>query len=265
MTSPRLATALLVLLLLPRPASADWDVSIFAGRAFPTSDDRLILRVPAIPPIQGLDIEASGTPELRADGGPVIGGAVAWEAGVIGIEGRMDLTNVDLDLAGARYNLRVSTPPLGLIGSVTIGDGRFEVDTLSLLSLNLRLRTPGPVGLVVSGGLSYLPAFDIAGSVPLQFELGGVSTVPGTTPRFQLRVAPAESDHRIGVNGGAGLRVGGPVALFAEARAFYFKEYELSVALEDAPSVVATLFNDFDPVRFRPVIINATAGLVFSF
>ena len=260
------AAVLAVLLLAPQPAAAGWDLSLFVGRAYPTDDDRLVLRVPAVPPVEGLDIQASGTPELRADGGPVFGGALAWEVGVLGLEGRLDITDVGLDLRGATYNLRATAPPLtGVIGTIAVDDGRFDADLLRLLSLNVRLRTPGPVSLIASGGLSYLPGFDITGSAPLRFELGGVPALPGFNPQVRIRVAPGESANRAGVNAGAGLRFGGRVAVFAEGRVFYFKEYELSLTLQDTPPIVNDLLSEFDPIRFRPVIVNAIAGLSFRF
>jgi hypothetical protein len=149
---------------------------------------------------------------------------------------------------------------------VTLGDGRFDADRFYLLSGNLRLRTPGPVGIVASGGLSVLPDVTITGSVPVSLDLAGVSVVQGLAPRLTLRAAPGESGHRVGVNGGAGLRIGGDrVALMAEVRGFYFRDYELQFDLEDAPDIAATLLESVEAIRFRPIIVNAQAGLVFKF
>jgi hypothetical protein len=247
-----------------QPAAADWDVSFFLGRAFPTFDEQLVVRLPSVPPVPGLEILPSGTPELRADGGPVAGGALAWEIGVFGLEGRLDVTDVGFEFTGARYDLRFNPPVFGVTGgSVTLGDGRFDANRLKLLSLNVRLRTPGPVSLVASGGLTYLPDFDVTGSVPVGFELTGLPPQP--QPELGLRLAPGESDHRVGVNGGLGLRVGGRVAVFAEGRVFYFREYELRFAFDDAQPFVNSLLDNVEPVGFEPVIANAVAGLVLRF
>ena len=253
-----------LLLAAAQPAAADWDVSLFLGGAYPTFEEEFVVRFPSVPIVPGLDIQPSGRPELRADGGPVFGGALAWEIGVFGIEGRLDVTDVGLDFTGARYDLRFNPPAFGVTGgSVTIGDGRFDVDRLNLLSVNARLRTPGPVSLVVSGGMSYLPDFEVSGTVPIGFQLTGLP--PPAQPELGLRLAPGESSHRFGVNGGAGLRVGGRVAVFAEGRVFYFREYEMRFTLDDAQPFVSTLLDNVEPIRFEPVIVNAVGGLVFRF
>jgi hypothetical protein len=89
--------------------------------------------------------------------------------------------------------------------------------------------------------------------------------LPGVEPRLRLRLAPGESEHRIGANAGAGLRLGGRVALMAEVRGFFFREYELRFAADGAPDLAAALVENLEVVRFRPVIVNAQAGLVFRF
>ena len=256
----------LVFLSTAERVSAQADLTIFVGAAFPLYDERLTLR-PSVPSLPGADVTVSGNPEITATGGLVVGCALAFEAGVLGIEGRIDSTAVAFDLTGARYDVRATSGPFqGLTGSVTVGDGQFDADRFQLLSINARLRTPGPICLVVSGGFSYLPNITITGSVPLSAEVAGFPIVSGLAPRLRLEVAPGESDHRFGVNGGAGLRIGGSrVAIMGEVRAFYFREYELRFNVADAPPVVEDLLEGLDSVRFEPVIVNAQAGLVFRF
>jgi hypothetical protein len=229
-------------------------------------DERLTLR-PSVPSLPGVDVMVSGNPEIRADGGLVLGAALAFEAGVFGIEGRLDATDVGFDITGARYDLRATRPPFtGLEGSVTIGDGRMDADRLMLLSINARLRTPGQIGLVASGGLSYLPDITIGGSVPLTVQVGGIPPLPAFDPRLRLRAAPGESEHRVGLNGGAGLRIGGSrVALMGEVRAFYFREYELRFGVDGGPEFLDDLLDSLDPIRFEPIVVNAQAGIVFRF
>lgn len=242
------------------------DLTIFLGRAFPVADDRLTLR-PGAPSLPGVDASLSGDPRLEVDGGPVIGAALAVEFGVFAVEGRLDATEVGFDLAGGRYDLRATTPALhGLAGNVTLGDGRFDADRLNVLSLNARLRTPGPVGLVISGGYSYLPAISITGSVPVSVAVAGVTLPAGVQPQVRLVALPGQSEHRFGVNAGAGLRIGGNrVAVIAEARAFYFREYELTFAVDNAPAFVNNLLGTIEPVGFEPVLVNAQVGLVLRF
>ena len=269
--SGRSAAACLLVLMgwagAPAPAHAAWDLTLFLGRAFPIDDDRLVLR-PSVPSsVSGVDIDVAGDPALRPDGGTVLGAAIAFEAGILAVEGRLDSADVGLELSGARFRLRGVRPPFqGLAGAIDVGDGQFELDRLYLLSLNLRLRTPGPVGLVASGGLSYLPEFSVSGGVPLRLQIDTLGSTPVLEVPLRLRVAPEESSRRFGVNGGAGVRVGaGPVALVVEARVFYFREYELRFETAGAPAIVGELIDGVDPVAFEPVIVNAQAGLVLRF
>jgi hypothetical protein len=242
------------------------ELTVFAGRAYPTFDDRLVLRAPSVPTLPDVEVTPVGTPELRTDGGPVFGASLALHAGIIGLEARLDMTDIGFDVTGARYDLRATAPPLeGLTGSVGIGDGRVDVERLNLLSLNLRLRTPGPVGFIASGGLSYLPDINVVGSVPITVQIAGLPVVPGVAPRLRLVAAPGQADHRWGVNAGAGIRLGGRVALIAEARVFYFRTYELRPGLEVPVAFLSELIDSIDPIRFEPIILNAQAGVTFRF
>jgi hypothetical protein len=216
--------------------------------------------------VPGVDISVVGSPLLDADGGPVFGGAFAFEFGILGIEGRLDATEVGLAFTGARYNLRGIEPPFeGLTASVTLADGRFDADRIPLLSVNARIRTPGPVALVASGGLSYLSDITVTGSIPLRVEVPGIPLPPGFDPTITLRAEPGQSEHRWGVNAGAGLRIGGRVALMAEVRVFYFRQYELRFEAEDGLEILDDLLAGLAPVRFDPVFVNAQAGVTFRF
>jgi hypothetical protein len=264
-----LALILLVFALfaLPAPTHAQGvEFTLFLGRAFPVYEDRLVLTPPSPPPLPGIEITEVGTPELRADGGSVFGAALAFQLGPIGIEGRLDATNMAMDVRGARYELLATMPPIeGLAAAVTIGDGRFDLQRLNLLSLNLRVATPGPIGLVASGGLSYMPDILTTGTVPLALEIAGFPIVPEPQPRLTLEARPGQADHRWGVNAGAGLRVGGRISLLGEARVFYFRAYQLQFRSPDAPDIVNDLLAGIDIVRFEPVIWNGQVGLMFRF
>lgn len=247
------------------PASAQVEVSVLAGRSFPTHEERFRLRAGSVPSLPGVEITESGRPELRVDGGPVFAAALAIHAGPIGIEGRIDLTEVGFDVVGASYNLRGTEPPFaGLEGRVAAGDGRLDVDRLELLSLNLRLRTPGPIGLILSGGLSYLPDVTVEGTVPVSLSIEEL-TLPGVAPRLRLTATPGQSEHRWGGNLGAGIRIGGRVSLVGEARVFYFRSYDLRFAVEEVPPFVNEILDNVGPIRFEPVIVNAQAGISIRF
>ena len=262
----RAAVVLFVLLTAaPSSARAEWDLSLFVGQAFPTYDERLVIRLPGVPPAPGLDIQASGTPELQADGGPVFGAALAREFGILAIEFRIDVTEVALELTGVRYDITADPPVFGVSrASVTVGEARLDSNRLSLMSVNARLGTPGPVSLIASGGLSYLPDFEVGGSIPVTFTVEGLGTSLAQ-PRLLITAEPNQSSDRWGVNGGGGLRFGGRVAVFAEARVFYFGEYDLDVAFDEVQPLVNALLDEIEPVQFRPLIFNAVAGLMFRF
>jgi hypothetical protein len=256
--------ALVLLSGAERAAAQGFDVTFFVGRAFPIYDERLTLR-PSTPSVPGVDITVDGSPLIEADGGPVFGGALAFEWGVLGIEGRIDATDVAFDLTGARYNLRGTQPPFeGVTARITISDGTFEADRIWLMSGNVRIRTPGPIALVVSGGLSYLPDVTVTGSIPIGVEVSGVS-LPDLNPRLTLRVAPGQSEDRWGVNGGVGLRLGGRVALMGEVRVFYFQDYDLRFGALNSGDVLDEVLSGLAPVHFDPVFINAQAGVTFRF
>jgi hypothetical protein len=252
--------------LSPQPARAQGgDLTLFVGTAYPLDRERFTLR-PSTPSIPGADVTVAGDPALRAGGGLVVGGAAAFELGVLGIEGRLDTMTLDFDLTGARYDLRGNAPPFqGLTAAVTIGDGELTSNRIKILSINARLRTPGPISLVASGGFSLLPDVDFEGAVPVAVQAFGI---PVTSDRLPLRLAVSrgESNTRYGINGGAGLRIGGRhVAVIGEVRAFYFKDYDLTFDADNAPGIVSDLLQQIPAVTFDPIIINAQAGLVVRF
>jgi hypothetical protein len=248
-----------------RAAAQGVDLTFFAGRAFPTYDERLTLR-PSTPSVPGIDISVIGSPLIKADGGPVFGGALAFEVGILGIEGRLDTSEVALEFTGARYEVRGTQPPFeGVNGSVTVFDGRFDADRVPLLSVNGRIRTPGPIGLVASGGLSYLSNITVTGAIPLRLEIPGIPPPPGFDPKLTLRAVPGQSEHRWGVNAGAGLRVGGRVALVGEVRVYYFREYDLRFEADNGLEIIDDLLGGLASVRFDPVFVNAQVGVTFRF
>jgi opacity protein-like surface antigen len=262
-------SSLLALALIgaaPGAAAADgWDLSVFGGLAYPTYDQRFTVRTPTITPLPGLVITPGGDLTIDGKGGAVFGAAACYEIGVLGIEGRFDSTAIDVRTSGLTYDLSYAAPPLPPVnGSVSIEAGPLETDRLSLLSLNLRVRTRGQVSFVASGGLSYLPDFAVTGTTPVRFEVDGLPAL-GATTAIGLRVSPAESGHRFGVNGGAGLRfsVAPNVSLFGEGRVFYFGEYDLTIDVDDPR--LEELAGTVDQARFRPVVVNAVGGVVFSF
>jgi hypothetical protein len=259
-------TCVAALAIAPAPARAQGgDLTLFIGTAYPLDRERFTLR-PSTPSIPGADVTVVGDPALRAGGGLVVGGAAAFEVGVLGIEGRLDTMTLAFDLTGARYDLRGNAPPFqGVTAAVTIGDGELDSNRIKVLSINARVRTPGLVSLVVSGGFSLLPDVEFEGTVPVAVQAFGIPVSSDRLP-LRLAVSSGESDRRYGINGGAGLRIGGRhVAVIGEVRAFYFKDYELTFAADNAPGLVSDLLRQIPAVTFDPIIVNAQAGLVLRF
>jgi hypothetical protein len=249
------------------PARASgFDFSIFGGIAYPTYEQQFTVRAPTVAPLPGFVIRPNGDLKIDAKGGTVFGAAVCGEVGgVIGIEARFDSTAIELRTGGLGYQLSYRAPPLPtLSGSVSVDPGPLETDRLKLISVNLRLRTPGPVSLMASGGFTYLPDFKVTGTTPVRLTVNGLPVLDQQTS-FGLRVSPTESSHRLGVNAGAGLRfkVAPGVSLFGEGRVFYFKEYELSVEVDDP--TLQGFVGDIEQPRFRPIVVNAVGGVTFSF
>ena len=239
------------------------DATVFGGLAFPLYDERIAVRNPSIP---GVSVSVSGSPEISADGGGVFGGIVGVSFGKFGIEGRLDATKVGLEFSGARYDLLGTAFPFdGLTASIILGEGRFDADRIPLLSLNGRFMTSGRVALVASGGLSFLPDININGSIPLAVDAPGVPGLPEFDASLQLRASPGQSGHRFGVNGGAGVRIGGRVAFVGEVRGFYFGDYDLRFSSDDGDDLIDDLLAEAASVSFRPVFVNAQVGINFRF
>jgi hypothetical protein len=259
------AVVVLIWAATAAPAAAQSvDLTVFAGLAYPRYDERLTFRL-GDPTIPGVEVTPIDSPVLSADGGQVYGGALAFELGIFGIEGRLDSIEAALDFSGARYDLRGTAFPFqGVTATIAAAPGRFEAERFAVLSLNARIRTPGPLGLQVSGGLSYLPDITLSGSVPLEVDAPQLPPL-GFETGLTLRAVPGQSEHRFGVNGGAGLRIGGRVALVGEVRAFYFREYELRFGATDGPEFLDDLLSQADVVRFEPVFVNAQVGVSFRF
>src|ERR1043166_6199078 len=132
----RCAAIALTVLAVPRPALAGWDLLFFLGRAFPKSDSRLTFPLPP-PSIPGVGVTVTGTPKLETAGGVTFGGAIAAEAGVIGIEGRFDSPKIGFNLPGPRYDLVAVEPPFaGASATVVLSDARFDIERLHLWSAN---------------------------------------------------------------------------------------------------------------------------------
>src|SRR3989442_15765372 len=148
-----------------------------------------------------------------------------------------------VDTKDERCDVKRTLPetPWPFSASLDLGTGTADLATLKPWSLNLKLRTPGPVRLFVSGGVSRLPALDF--TVNQNIGLGATalnvitSRLDVGTVRLKGALVPQEGESRWGVNAGGGLqlKLGPNVALVAEGRYFYFGErtYDWSVVPTD--------------------------------
>ncbi len=246
----------------PAPALAQGgDVTFFGGYTYPTYEQTFRTSLPSLPGLPGVELTPDGDFTLKASGGPVFGVAAAFElGGFFAIEGRYDSSRIDLESGGVRYTLDAGS----VTGSISLAAGPINVDRLNMLSLNLRLRTPGTVTFYVSGGLSYLPTFAVNGTIPLEVDISGINIPPVEVP-VRLEVSATESSYRFGANGGAGIRfpIAPRVSLLVEGRVFYFKDYELTADVPDVPGVPE--LDKIGLIQFSPVVVNAIGGIAIRF
>ncbi len=239
--------------------------------SLPHYEQTLRFGLPRLPNLPNVDVVSRGDLVLDAKGGPVFGGALSRRLiGPLALEARVDTASLKLETAGAGYDLSARLPFLPPAeGSLSLGPGTFPLKRFTILSLDARLETGGPVSLFLSGGVSYLPKLESEGTITATLALPGVSGVPALDGDLRLVATPTQSQHSFGANAGAGLRIrfGENVALMGEARVFGFREYELAFSLTTAPSVpiLDEAVAGLDAVRFNPVYFHAAVGLTVSF
>ncbi len=252
--------------------AAGVEVSVFAGQALPTYEQRVGIDLPSVPSFPGLTASPPDVLVLEASGGAAFGAAVALElVGPLAIEARADLAQIDISTDGVTYQLEQSLPPPlpSIRGALSVGAGTVSFDRHTTGSLNLRLQTPGALSLRVSGGLSYLRDPEAGGSLPVRLDIGGLPALPGITAQIGLVGTPSESEHRFGLNAGVGLRLqlGDNLALLGDLRVFTFREYEFRFEVTTEPSIpgLGELIAGLDTVRVSPTHFNGVLGLSLSF
>jgi hypothetical protein len=232
-----------------------------------------------IPGLANIDLEQRGSFVLDGKGGSTIGAsATLYPVKGFGFEARVDSAALDIKATGATYHVRIDLPsPIPDISrDLKFDNGVVDVDRLKPISLNLKLKTPGRVSLMVSGGVSYLPEVHIDARQRLGF---GVTTFNSSTAginvgsvvfRAQVRSKDDQAAKRIGgnVGGGIQLQLGGPLALQAEARYFTFPKHKLDWHPE-IEGVISPLESRLleevegriDPLEFYPAFFQATIGV----
>jgi hypothetical protein len=229
-------------------------------------------------PIPGVTLDQHGAFTLKATGGLAFGGGISYfPTKAFGIEGRFDSERIDIETQNPSYSVTVTPPaPLPPFSTdVTLANATVQVDALTPWSLNLKLRGSGPLRFYISGGLSYLPSWNMSITQPIAIgvtAISGQQLVLGTISVTANSVGQ-ESTSSWGWNAGLGLEIGlGPkAAIVAEARYFQFGTRTLVWTPEpkDLTPVEQALLDRvmarLPPVVFDPAFFHATAGLVVRF
>lgn len=263
--------ALLTLLLLPAAGGAgDVEISGWVGPSLPFYSQSFRYQPPPVPPLPGVSVDQLGEFRFDASGGVSFGAGIAWHpAGAIGVELRVDSGAIDVTQDGALFRVTVRPPaPLPPLALDVETQGTITLGRLLPVSLNVRYRGGGRVGLVASAGLSYLPGLDF--TVSQELGIGAIGGVSGIT----LPTVPLSAGGQIegfwGANAGLGLRVrlSRSVSLNVEGRGFFFGERELDWKIDQfplSPELGEALRQQLGPIRFTPGFFEATAGLSVRF
>ena len=261
--------ALVVLLLFPPATGVAGEVELtgWIGPSLPFYSQSFTYRPPPVPPLPGFSVEQLGEFHFDASGGLSFGGGLAWHgAGPIGVELRVDTAEVKISQDGASFRVMVRPPaPLPPLSFDIDTSGSATLGRLVPISLNLRYRSKGRVGLLASAGVSYMPGVDF--SITQELGLGAIGGLGG----FELPTLPLEAGGKIdgfwGANAGLGVRfrLNERLSANVEGRGFFFGERELEWSIDRfplGPGVGEALRQQLGPIRFTPGFFQATAGLV---
>lgn len=265
-----LASAALLLLAPATTLAGQVEISAWVGPSLPFYSQSFRYEPRAVPPQPGFGVEQAGEFRFDASGGLSFGAGVAWHfAGPIGVELRVDSGAIDVTQEGGRFGVTVRPPaPLPPLVFDVATEGTIALDRLLPISLDLRYRGGGRVGLVASAGVSYLPSFDF--SVTQDLGIGAIGGLGG----LALPTLPLEAGGQIdgfwGVNAGLGVRIRLTDAVSAnvEGRGFFFREREFEWEIDRfpiSPELGQLLRQQVAPIRFTPGFFQATAGLSLQF
>jgi hypothetical protein len=258
-----------------------FELALYAGRSWPTYDKTFSYDPGlAFSGIPGVSVSQDGRFTLSGDGGLALGGgATYYFVSMLGIEGRLDTADVKVNVSNPVLHVNADLPfPLpDLSQDITLAPGTVDLERLRPLSLNLKLRTPGPVRFTLSAGASYLPEFRFSVTQPLAIGVTGItpSQVSVGTLVYRADAAPSgQGQGRWGLNAGAGLQIalGDRFALLVEGRAFVFQKQTIRWTRADGrplsaveQTLAAELERRLQPLEFNPTFIQATAGIAISF
>jgi opacity protein-like surface antigen len=282
-----LACAVLSVILPVAAQAVELEVSARYGKAFPFYEQSfaydpgsVVLDVPGFP---NINLQQKGSFRLDAKGGSAYGfGVTAYLVPSVGIEARIDSAGVDIVPTSGRYNVSVDLPaPLpDVTADLDMGTGVVQVKRLQPYSINLKIKTPGRVGLALSGGVSYLPEPSLVARQRIGLGATAFDAIRSelTVGSLVFRASATPSDDsftkRFGGNIGGGLRVevAGPLSLGVEGRYFVFPKHRLdwTPELEGPLSVLdsallAGVKSRLQPIEFYPAFWQITGGLSLTF
>jgi hypothetical protein len=277
------AAALLAVASLSAAAApaAELELAGYLGLTLPFYEQTFPIDLrPPERPIQGIQIQQIEPLRLNAQGGfAFAGGATVYFGGVFGIEGRYDSADVDVTADPPVYSLRLSSPFPNFSTTLEPAPTVVTISSLTPLSLNLKLRTTGALRFSLSGGVSYLPDFQLAVRQPLNLRVGGFGLPPGfdlgnLTAEAVSRPDEPNEESRFGANVGLGLQIklSDHAAIVGDARVFYFPEHVLEWrvtqtggALTVPDELLRALEQQLEPVRFNPAYFHLLGGIAFTF
>ena len=231
-------------------------------------------------PIPGVSVEQNGQFELRASGGPAFAGAITlYATSGLGFEFRVDHADITLDTQGGSYSVRVGLPaPLDpVVANLSLTQGTADLQAVTPLSFNLKLRTGGRVRLTASLGPSRLGGLEMTLTQSVGLGVIGFDFAQGNAQIATIGLkasALGETGSSWGANLGLGLQIpiGEHGAFVIEGRGFYFPKRTVEWApVVDRPltpieqALLQRLQERLDPVGFEPWWVQATIGFAVRF
>lgn len=275
----RAGVALLALAWPSALHAVGFELDVHVGRTAPTFEQSLAYDPSSsIPPVPGVTLRPLGPLQLDARGALAFSGsATLYFAGPLGIEARIDGLEADLDTRPAGYDVTLARPPLPFVSArLDLGSEDLRIERVTPVSLNLRVTTPGPVRLSLSGGVTRLDALRLGGTLTGALVVQGATplSLPAVAVRLVAVAPPDEAEQgQYGVNAGAALQIGlgRTLALSLEARGFVFKKRVLTWSAAGAPAnaveeaLQRELLARLEPVRFTPTFFSVNVGLAVRF
>jgi len=267
------------LALVPTARAASLEIAGYGGLTIPFYEQTFTVSLaPPTNVFPGVSIQQERPLSLNAKSGLILAGGATLYLGVVGIEARYDSATVDITSTPPLYTVTLSRPFPNFHFTLEPAPTVITITNLTPMSLNLKLRTPGPLRFFVSGGVSYLPDFQLAVQQKLDLSVAGIPLPPGInlgslTATAVTRPEDPDKGH-LGGNAGLGLQIqlGEHIALVGEARGFFFPKQVLTWQVSQQPGFVTlpsevtnALAQQLQPIHFNPAYFHLVGGLAFTF